>query len=95
DGVGGQFAIGSTATVELYPDQARLLILAKSLGPVSMTLRSLQDVVEGGPTMARTDFLIDVLPMDEITQDERDPSEVRIYRNGDLTVDQVDGAGGS
>ncbi|MEM9740368.1 MAG: Flp pilus assembly protein CpaB [Pseudomonadota bacterium] len=95
EGTGGQFAIGSTATVELYPDQARLIILAERLGPVSMTLRSLQDFVEGGPTLARTDFLIDVLPQEDIAPDERDPSEVRVYRNGDLTVDQVDTSGGS
>ncbi|MCI4645434.1 MAG: Flp pilus assembly protein CpaB, partial [Hyphomonadaceae bacterium] len=31
DGTGNQFAIGSTATVELYPDQARLLVLANRL----------------------------------------------------------------
>jgi len=95
EGTGGQFAIGSTATVELYPEQARLLILAKRLGAVSMTLRSLQDFVEGGPTMARTDFLIDVLPMDQVFEEGRDPDEVRIYRNGALTVDQVGQTGGS
>ncbi len=95
EGTGGQFAIGSTATVELYPEQARLLILAARLGAVSMTLRSLQDFVEGGPTMARTDFLIDVLPMDEVFEEGRDPDEVRIYRNGALSVDQVGQTGGS
>jgi len=95
EATGGQFAIGSTATVELYPEQARLLILAKRLGAVSMTLRSLQDFVEGGPTMARTDFLIDVLPMDEVFEEGRDPDEVRIYRNGALSVDQVGQTGGS
>ena len=95
ESTGGQFAIGSTATVELFPEQARLLILAERLGAVSMTLRSLQDFVEGGPTMARTDFLIDVLPLDGIAPGLRDPSEVRVYRNGDLTVDQVGAQGGS
>ncbi|MEL6567520.1 MAG: Flp pilus assembly protein CpaB [Pseudomonadota bacterium] len=94
EGTGGQFAIGSTATVELYPEQARLLILADRLGAVTMTLRSLQDFVEGGPTMARTDFLIDVLPTDEFA-DIREESEVRVYRNGDVTVDQVEELGGS
>ena len=91
DASAGQFAIGSTATVELYPDQARLLVLAERLGKVTMALRSLQDAVEGGPTLARTDFLIDVEPFEESSGGPQ-RGEVRVYRQGGVSVETPEGS---
>lgn len=86
ENAGGQFAIGSTATVELEPDQARLLVVAEQLGTVSLALRALQDAEDGGPTLARTDFLIDVDPVQAGGGQGADPGTVRIYRQGQATT---------
>lgn len=85
DGASGQFAIGSTATVELYPDQARLLVLADRLGKVNIALRSLQDAVEGGPTLARTDFLLNVGPFQEGVGQPQ--GAVRVFRQGGVSLE--------
>lgn len=91
DAAAGQFAIGSTATVELYPDQARLLVLAERLGKVTMALRSLRDAVEGGPTLARTDFLIDVEPFEESGGGPQ-RGQVRVFRQGGVSVETPEGS---
>lgn len=88
----GQFAIGSTATVELAPREARLLVMAKRLGNVSLALRSLQDAEEGGPTMARTDFLLDVAPYSEGAGRNGTGEQVTVYRNGALSVETPQGS---
>ncbi len=85
DDTAGQFAIGSTATVELYPDQARLLVLADRLGKVTMALRSIQDAVEGGPTLARTDFLLNVGPFQEGVGQQK--GAVRVFRQGGVSLE--------
>lgn len=90
DAAAGQFAIGSTATVELFPDQARLLVLAERLGKVTMALRSLRDAVEGGPTLARTDFLIDIEPYEDAGGPQQ--GEVRVYRQGGVSVETPEGS---
>ena len=97
---GSQFAIGSTATVELEPSQARLIVMAERLGTVSLALRSLRDAEPGGPTLARTDFLIDVMPFSEGSPPE--PSsparsstreeQVTVYRNGQASVETPGGS---
>ncbi len=96
---GGQFAIGSTATVELEPSQARLIVMAERLGTVSLALRSLRDAEPGGPTLARTDFLLDVMPYsngpapasEPAGQAKRDPG-VTVYREGVPTVERPRGS---
>ena len=94
---GSQFAIGSTATVELDPSQARLMVMAERLGTVSLALRSLRDAQPGGPTLARTDFLLDVMPFAdgsaavgdaENTSDE----SVTVYREGQASVERPRGS---
>ncbi len=41
-------ATGKTATLELTPRQAEILALAKSMGEISLSLRSLADATPGG-----------------------------------------------
>ena len=50
---GGQVVVGKTATLELHPEQAEVLALAKQLGELSLALRSLEDSApdSGGPQM--------------------------------------------
>jgi len=91
EGAAGQFAIGSTATVELSPDDARLLITSSRLGTLSMVLRSARDAFPGPPTMARRDFLVDVAPMDEDGTtgglEAVGPPTVRVTRAGAITIE--------
>ncbi|MEO0467702.1 MAG: Flp pilus assembly protein CpaB [Pseudomonadota bacterium] len=91
EGAAGQFAIGSTATVELNPDDARLLITSSSLGTLSMVLRSARDAVPGGPLMSRQDFLVDIAPMDDSNPEEGPPTlgvpTVRVTRAGATSVE--------
>ncbi len=91
---GSQFAIGSTATVELEPRQAQLMVMAERLGTVSLALRALRDAVPGGPTKARTDFLIDVMPFqDGDTADKSGKVEsVKVFRDGQMTVETPKGS---
>lgn len=89
EGSGGQFVIGSTATIELFPDQARLLTLSDRLGAVSLVLRSLHDAEEGGPTLARTDFLLDVEPFANGATGIN--NTVSIWRQGAVTVETPGG----
>ena len=49
---GQKVITGSTATLELAPQQTEVLALAKEMGSLSLTLRSLAD---SGPTAAETD----------------------------------------
>ncbi len=81
---GGQYAIGSTATVELKPEMARLLVMAERIGEVSLALRSLQDAADSGESAwGRTDFLLDYSPYDEGEDLGADGKKgVTVYRNG-------------
>jgi len=64
--------VGSTATVEVMPDQARAVALAVAEGDVSLSLRSVSDA-EGGPR----------LPGDRPQVESNDaPSTVRVFRYG-------------
>lgn len=87
-GEGGTYAIGSTATLELEPRAARLLVMAEQMGDVSLALRSARDAaVSGDQVKARTDFLIDVMPYQTQAAPgggDRGPG-VNVYRNGRLT----------
>ncbi len=93
---GDQFAIGSTATVELEPSQARLMVMAERLGTVSLALRALRDAQPGGPTMARTDFLIDVLPFADAGSGSAPAAskaeQVTVYRDGVPTIETPKGS---
>ena len=88
---GGQYAIGSTATVELEPRQAQLLVMADRLGDVSLTLRSLQDAIDSGEdAWGRTDFLLDFTPFDGDTLGDAGGDEgVTVYRSGTSSVEIV------
>lgn len=89
----GTFAIGSTATVELPPREARLLVMAKRLGRVSLALRSLRDANEGGPTAARTDFLLDVSPYGDADRNSDTlNNRVTIYRQGEVSIEMPSGS---
>lgn len=71
--------IGSTATLELAPDQARAVALAVARGDISLMLRSLSDGA-GGPRLA-------VLPPRSEQSGERDPraledNTIQVYRYG-------------
>ena len=89
----GTFAIGSTATVELPPREARLLVMAKRLGRVSLALRSLRDANEGGPTAARTDFLLDVSPYGDADRNSGAlNNRVTIYRQGEVSIEMPSGS---
>lgn len=93
EGSGGQFVIGSTATLELFPDQARLLTLADRLGAVTLVLRSVHDADETEPTMARTDFLIDVEPFGNGSGTGSNRT-VTVWRDGRPTTVQTAGEEG-
>ena len=88
----GQYAIGSTATVELEPNKARLLVMADRIGEVSLALRSLRDAEKDGDTVVgRTDFLMEATPYDsgsELGQGNR-ADGVTVYRNGAPTIEMV------
>lgn len=45
---GKKVVVGRTATMAVKPRQAELIALAKSMGNISLSLRSLQDVLPGG-----------------------------------------------
>jgi pilus assembly protein CpaB len=47
---GNKVVVGKTATLELMPDQAESLVLAQSMGDLSLALRSLRDSDAGGGT---------------------------------------------
>lgn len=71
--------IGSTATLELAPDQARAVALAVARGDISLMLRSLSDGA-GGPRLA-------VLPPRSEQSADRDPravedNTIQVYRYG-------------
>jgi pilus assembly protein CpaB len=51
---GATTAVGATATLELGPKEAEALALAKSLGDLTLTLRSYADI--GGPTGLSPEF---------------------------------------
>lgn len=89
----GTFAIGSTATVELPPREARLLIMAKRLGKVSLALRSARDANEGGPVAARTDFLLDVSPYGDADSNAGAlNNRVTVYRSGEVSIEMPSGS---
>ncbi|MEM0985368.1 MAG: Flp pilus assembly protein CpaB [Pseudomonadota bacterium] len=88
----GQYAIGSTATVELEPEMARLLVMADRIGEVSLALRSLQDADDSGEAAwGRTDFLLDFTPYDEGRTLDGDSNDegVTVYRNGSPSVELI------
>jgi len=87
----GQYAIGSTATVELVPEMARLLVMADRIGEVSMALRSLRDAADSGDAAwGRTDFLLDFTPYDETEKLGSDGEQgVTVYRSGQPTVELI------
>ncbi|MCI4646529.1 MAG: hypothetical protein MRY64_17235, partial [Hyphomonadaceae bacterium] len=61
------------------------LVLANRLGKVNMALRSIQDAIEGGPTLARTDFLLNVGPFQEGVGQPQ--GAVRVFRQGGVTLE--------
>lgn len=63
--------VGSTATVELAPDQARAVALAVAVGDISLALRSVADTA-GGPR----------LPGERTTAGEPAERVVRVFRYG-------------
>ncbi|MEM7768585.1 MAG: Flp pilus assembly protein CpaB [Pseudomonadota bacterium] len=87
----GQYAIGSTATVEVEPEMGRLLVMADRIGEVSMALRSLQDALDSGDAAwGRTDFLLDFTPYDEGgTLGAGEDEGVTVYRNGAPSVELI------
>lgn len=54
---GKKGADGTTATLELGPEQAEQLALAKSMGEISLALRSIADFVRDGPGPSDTNAL--------------------------------------
>lgn len=94
-GEGGSYAIGSTATLELGLEEARLLAMAERMGSISLALRSVRDAVNTpGPTRARTDFLVDVWPFGSqapVGAGEMQ-SGVTVYRNGEATFEPTRGS---
>jgi len=70
---GESVVVGTTATLELEPRHAEILMLATRMGDISLTLRGVADSRQGAPG---------VVASNEI-QSARDVSgSVRIYRNG-------------
>ncbi len=94
-GEGGSYAIGSTATLELGREEARLLAMAERMGSISLALRSVRDAVTTpGPTQARTDFLVDVWPFGGQSPIAPDAVQggVTVYRNGQATFEPTRGS---
>lgn len=70
--------VGSTATLELTPDQARAVTLAVARGEVSLALRSLTDG-DGGPRLSAPE----VAQRDEAEDDrDRGRNTMTVYRYG-------------
>jgi pilus assembly protein CpaB len=61
--------IAKTATLELTPKQSEIVTLAVKMGDLSLVLRSLQDVDDGGRDQASVDENAPAEPGDSYTQD--------------------------
>lgn len=70
--------VGSTATLELSPDQARAVSLAVARGEVSLALRSLSDG-EGGPRLSVVDMPVRT---EEADDGDRGRNTMTVYRYG-------------
>ncbi|MEO0548570.1 MAG: Flp pilus assembly protein CpaB [Pseudomonadota bacterium] len=75
---GVQTITGSTATMELTPEQTELVVLAARTGALSLTLRSYADAnFNNGDALARVDLLEDV---------DSGSARVMVYKNGTATA---------
>lgn len=69
--------IGSTATLEVTPNQAEQISLAKASGTLSLALRSFADI-SGGPRVPGN-----IISAEEsVPQPQQAPNEVRVFRYG-------------
>jgi len=71
--------VGSTATLELTPEQARAVSLAVARGDISLTLRSLADS-DGGPRLVAAQARRRQVDTDDDRNFERDT--IQVYRYG-------------
>lgn len=90
---GGQYVIGSTATLELRPDESKLIAMAERMGTISLALRALRDATQhDGPVNARTDFLIDIDPYGRGgNAGGGNLDQVTVYRGGDPMIETPGG----
>ncbi|MEO1421475.1 MAG: Flp pilus assembly protein CpaB, partial [Pseudomonadota bacterium] len=83
----GETAVGRVATLELTPEDAKLLSHTTKEGAVTLLLRSLRDAQAAGDEVISNRFMYDI---DQNTR--RRTGQVTIYRNGKATT-QDEGAG--
>ena len=79
---GENVVVGTTATLELRPNHAEILMLAEQMGDISLTLRGVSDLAtegDGVRAMSLTDTARDV------------SGTVRIYRNGGVEQTTIGG----
>ena len=76
---GATTAVGATATLEVGPREAEALALAKSLGDLTLTLRSYADV--GGPSGLSPEFQTS-MARGQTSGAGSSPSGVRVFRGG-------------
>ena len=81
---GATTAVGATATLELGPQEAEALALAKSLGDLTLTLRSYADI--GGPSGLSSEFQT---AMQRGQSSGNSAGGVRVFRGGQATTTAV------
>lgn len=81
---GATTAVGATATLEVGPKEAEALALAKSLGDLTLTLRSYADV--GGPSGLSPEFQV---AMQRGQTSGSSAGGVRVFRGGQATTTAV------
>ncbi|MCV2865637.1 Flp pilus assembly protein CpaB [Defluviimonas sp. WL0075] len=78
--------IARTVTVEVSPEQSQKLALAQSAGTLSLTLRTLDNVVDQPLNSIR---LSDILQEKSPTEDEVEKTRIKVRRGNELTEVEI------